>query len=641
MNGYLGKILRVDLTTGRLWDEPLNEDYARQFVGCSGLGARYLADLVPLRVIAARAPMPATGGVGAASADYSDRLLAGADTDPLGPDNPLIFMTGPFTGTQIPAAGRYSVVARSPQTGLTGEANGGGFFGAALRQAGYDGVIVTGASVEPVYLTIVEGQPPVLRPAGHLWGLDSYETQRRVQSEIGEPKAKVACIGPAGEQMVKYAAVMNDHGRAAARTGMGAVMGSKKLKAIAAYGRAKAPVADDAAFKAVLKETLGIVTDDISSQMLRLGGTMFYMDVGDMYGDVPGKYYSQSGLPECADTLNPGYMTDTLLTKGVACNRCPIACGREVHLDSYGEPKVDGPEYETTVGFGPLLGSGDLEGISHAGHLCNLYGLDTISAASTIAFAFYLFEQGIISEADTGGLALTWGNIAAAHELLRQIAHREGFGALLADGSRALGAAYGMADMAAEVKNLEIPMHDPRAFAALAIVYATASRGADHMSGDVYMTEQGRVLPEMGITEEMFGDRQAETLQKAEMAARVMDWRALTNSLGLCHFADPPGGPILNLINSVTGWGWDWADVRRTAERIYTFKRLLNHRFGMTREDDRLPAALLRPIAEGATNGYVPDVAKLLEFTYQVRGYDPMTGLPTRAKLAELGLATL
>ena len=198
-----------------------------------------------------------------------------------------------------------------------------------------------------------------------------------------------------------------------------------------------------------------------------------------------------------------------------------------------------------------------------------------------------------------------------------------------------------MADMAAEVKNLEIPMHDPRAFAALAIVYATASRGADHMSGDVYMTEQGRVLPEMGITEEMFGDRQAETLQKAEMAARVMDWRALTNSLGLCHFADPPGGPILNLINSVTGWGWDWADVRRTAERIYTFKRLLNHRFGMTREDDRLPAALIRPIAEGATNGYVPDVAKLLEFTYQVRGYDPMTGLPTRAKLAELGLATL
>ncbi len=222
MHGYLGKILRVDLTTGRLWDEPLNGDYAQQFVGGSGLGARYLAD------------------------------LAGADTDPLGPENPLIFMTGPFVGTQIPAAGRYSVVARSPQTGLTGEANGGGFFGPALRQAGYDGIIITGAAAEPAYLTIIEGQPPALRPAGHLWGLDSYATQRKVQEEIGEPKAKVACIGQAGEHLVKYAAVMNDHGRAAARTGMGAVMGSKQLKAIAAYGRAKVPLADEAAFKVAL-----------------------------------------------------------------------------------------------------------------------------------------------------------------------------------------------------------------------------------------------------------------------------------------------------------------------------------------------------------------------------------------------------
>jgi aldehyde:ferredoxin oxidoreductase len=480
-----------------------------------------------------------------------------------------------------------------------------------------------------------------------LWGLDSYETQRRVQTEIGEPRAKVACIGQAGEHLVKYAAVMNDHGRAAARTGMGAVMGSKKLKAIAAYGRAKVPLADEAAFKETLKATFNIVVDDISSQMLRLGGTMFYMDVGDMYGDVPGKYYSQSGLSEAAETLNAGHLTDTILVKGVPCYRCPIACGREVHLDAYGEPKVDGPEYETTVGFGPQLGSGDpspgsgqaLEAIAYAGHLCNLYGLDTISTSSTIAFSYWLFNEGIITEADTGGMALTWGNLAAAHALIRQIACREGFGALLANGSRALGERFGMADMAAEVKNLEIPMHDPRAFGALAIVYATATRGADHMSGDVYMTEQGRVLPEMGITEEMFGDRQAETLLKAEMAARVMDWRALTNSLIMCHFEDPPGGLILKLINSVTGWDWDWPDVRRTAERIYTFKRMLNFRFGMTRGDERLPKAVLRPLTGGSTCGYVPDVAKLLELTYQMRGYDPVTGMPTREKLAELGLS--
>ncbi len=409
MHGYLGKILRVNLTSGQLWDEPLNETYARQFVGGSGLGARYLAD------------------------------LTGPNTDPLGPDNPLIFMTGPFVGTQIPAAGRYSVVARSPQTGLTGEANSGGFFGPALRQAGYDGIIVTGTAREPVYLSIVEGQTPELRPAGQLWGLDSYETQRRVQAEIGEAKAKVACIGLAGENLVNYAAVMNDHGRAAARTGMGAVMGSKKLKAIAAFGRAKVPLAAEKAFKEALRETTNIVNNDVSTQMLRLGGTVFYMDVGDMYGDVPAKYYTQSGLPEAAETVTPSYVAENLLIKGVPCFRCPISCGREVHLDSYGTPKADGPEYETTVGFGPLLGSGDMEGIAYAGHLCNVYGLDTISASSTIAFAFWLFEQGIITQQDTGGLALTWGNITAAHELIGQIARREGFGALLAEGARRVG----------------------------------------------------------------------------------------------------------------------------------------------------------------------------------------------------------
>ncbi len=313
MNGYLGKLLRVDLTSGLIWDEPLNEDYARQFVGGSGLAARYLAD------------------------------LAGPAVDPLGPENPLIFMTGPFVGTQIPAAGRYSVVARSPQTGLTGEANGGGFFGPAMRQAGYDGIIITGRADAPVYLSVVEGKPPELRSARKLWGLDSYETQRAVQAELGEPKAKVACIGLAGEHLVKFAAVMNDHGRAAARTGMGAVMGSKNLKAIAAYGRAKVPLADEAAFKDALRETFNTVNTDISTQMLRLGGTMFYVDVGDMYGDVPAKYYTQSGLPESAETLTPGHMADTILIKGVPCYRCPIACGREVHLDAYGEPKVDGP----------------------------------------------------------------------------------------------------------------------------------------------------------------------------------------------------------------------------------------------------------------------------------------------------------
>jgi len=626
MHGYMGKILRVDLSNGRIWDEPLNEAYARAFVGGSGLAARYLADpaLYPSMY-----PSLNSGGA-------SGQVLAGGDTDPLGPENPLIFMTGPFVGTQTPAAGRYAVVARSPQTGFTGEANGGGFFGPALRQAGYDGIIITGRAETPVYLSIIEGTPPALHPADQLWGLDSYQTQARVKEALGQPNARVACIGPAGENLVRYAAVMNDHGRAAARTGMGAVMGSKQLKAIAAYGRAKVPIADEEGFKTALRETFRIAADDVSAQMMRLGGTMFYMDIGAMYGDVPAIYYTQSGLPEAAETLNAGHMADTILDRAVACYRCPIACGREVHLDSFAEPKVDGPEYETAVGFGPLLGATDLEGVAYAGHLCNLHGLDTISTSSTIAFAFYLFDQGLITQADTGGMALEWGDLPTVHALIGQIARREGFGVLLADGALALGRRFGVPELAVQVKNLEVPMHDPRAFGGLAIVYATATRGADHMSGDVYMTDQGRVLPELGID---FGDRQEYSLEKARIVARLMDWRALTNSLILCHFEDPPGPQILGLINGVTGWGWDWPAVQRTAERIFTLKRLLNHRFGMTRADDRLPKLLTQPIAEGGTGGYVPDVEKLLTFTYEVRGYDPDTGAPTPEKLAELGLA--
>ncbi|MEJ5200340.1 MAG: aldehyde ferredoxin oxidoreductase C-terminal domain-containing protein, partial [Anaerolineae bacterium] len=502
-------------------------------------------------------------------------------------------------------------------------------------QAGYDGIIITGRAAEPVYLRIVEGEPPALRPAAHLWGLDTYATQERVREELGRPQARVACIGPAGENLVKYAAVMNDHGRAAARTGMGAVMGSKNLKAIAAYGRAAVPIADEAAFKDALRATFKAVVDDVAAQMMRMGGTLFYTEVGNFYGDVPALYYTRSGLPEAEETISAGHLNDTLLIRGVACYRCAIACGREVRLDPHGVPKADGPEYETAIGFGPLLGSGDLAAVAYAGHLCNLYGLDTISASSTITFAFYLFEQGIITPADTGGLTLRWGDLAAVHALLGQIARREGFGALLAEGALALGRHFGVPELAVQVKNLEVPMHDPRAFGGLAIVYATATRGADHMSGDVYMSDQGRVFPELGIE---FGDRQEESAAKAEIVARLMDWRALTNSLILCHFEDVPGPQLLALINSVTGWGWDWADVRRAGERIYTFKRLLNHRFGMTRADDRLPELLLRPLPEGGTGGYTPDVERLLALTYAARGYDPATALPTPEKLAELGL---
>ena len=430
--GYLGQILRVDLTQPRTWVEPLNADYARRFLGGSGLGARYLWDYVT------------------------------ADTDPLGPDNPLIFMTGPFVGTTTPAAGRFSVVTRSPATRLTGEGNSGGFFGPAMRQAGFDGIIITGQAPAPVYLSIVNGEAQ-LHDAGHLWGLDSYAVQERVKAEISQPKARVACIGPAGERLVKFAAVMNDHGRCAARTGLGAVMGSKKLKAIAAYGRAEIPLADPKEFKETLRRTMNFVIEDLFTQALRVGGPVLSLDAGFMYGDVPRRYYTAGESAHLEDNVNMSTMAETMLTRHLACFRCPIACNREVHLDKYQEPLVDGPEYETVAGFTTNLDSPDMQAAGMAGHICNQLGMDTISTANTIGLLYYLYNEGIIS-AEQIGMALPWGDAEPAIRLTRMIGAREGIGDIAAEGALALATHFGVPELAVQVKNLEAPFHDPRAF---------------------------------------------------------------------------------------------------------------------------------------------------------------------------------
>ncbi len=614
--GYLGKLLRVDLTAGRWWDEPLNADYARNFVGGSGLGARYLADYVT------------------------------ADTDPLGPDNPLIFMTGPFVGTQIPAAGRYSVVARSPLTRLVGEANGGGHWGPALRQAGYDGIIVTGQASRPVYLSIINGQVS-LHDAGHLWGLNHYDTQDQVKAAHAVEKVRlhVATIGEAGENLVKFAAVMNDHGRAAARTGMGAVMGSKKLKAIVCGGKAEIPVADPAAFKQFLRAAMRFVVEDFFVVGLRMSGTIMGADVGFMYGDTPIRYFTASTDPQIEDGINASTLMDTMLDRQVPCYRCPISCGREVHLDNYTversavtgseTPRVDGPEYETAVGFSALIGANDLQGAAYAGHLCNLHGLDTISTSHTIAFLYYLYNQGIVSQADTDGLDLSWGNLPPAIELVEKIARRQGVGNLLAEGTDAVARHFGVPELAVTVKGLEVPYHDPRAFSGQALVYATTSRGADHMAGDYYEVIRGRIAPEFGLD---LLDRHAQDAEVARLAANTMDYRSFTNSVIMCHFEDVTADNVVGLLQALTGWPMDYGEVMRLGERIGVFKRVLNFRLGATRSDDRLPKLLQRQIETGGTEGFVPDIDLLLSLYYQVREWDPLTGKPLPSKLAALGL---
>ncbi|MEE9617727.1 MAG: aldehyde ferredoxin oxidoreductase family protein, partial [Anaerolineae bacterium] len=549
MNGYMGKILRVDLSTGKIWDEPLDEEYARAFVGGSGLAARIVYDMVD------------------------------GDTDPLGPENPLVFMTGPLVGTAMPSAGRCSVCALSPLTHIWGESNTGGFFGPELHFAGYDGVIITGQAEKPVWLSIIEGRPE-LHDAADLWGCDSYVAQERVREALGEPKARVACIGPAGENLVKMAAVMNDHGRAAGRTGMGAVMGAKNLKAIGVRGSARVPLADPDGFKGVVREIVAGLDEDMHAMSFQLAGTASGVDMMLMYGNMPIRYYQQ-GEWEGASNLSGVLMMDQYVNKGTACYRCPIACGRETRAPNYGLDKVDGPEYETLGAFGSLAMVDDLEAVIYAGHLCNVYGVDTISTGCTIALACEMFERGIISAADTGGLEIRYGDVQMTHRLIEMIAHRDGFGDVLAEGSAVLAERFGVPELAVTVNRLEVPMHDPRAFAGMAVSYALSPRGACHMEGDMYGVDMGMgPARELGIFP---GDRFDATEEKGRIAARQQAWRNLYNAMSLCQFQNPGVERVLAALNGVTGWGLEADDLMTLGKRIVTLKRMLNMRRGLTR----------------------------------------------------------
>ena len=608
MTGYAGKLLWVDLSHGQIGEEPLRVEYARDFIGGSGLASRHLYELVTEK------------------------------TKPLGGDNPLIFMTGPLTGTDAPGCGRYTACARSPLTNFWGEANSGGIFGPTLKFAGYDGIIITGSSPQPVYVEVVDGKARI-KDASQLWGADCYQSQLAIKEEMGRPKASIACIGIAGERQSKIAAIINDHGRAAARTGIAAVMGSKKLKAIAVSGDTKVPLADEVAYREVVRKAYRFLKENVAAEMLRLGGTAFYIDLGMMYGDVPVHYYTRGDFD--VSKLTGAAMADTILTGIAACYRCPIACGRKTRLEKYGVPEADGPEYETITALGTLLEIDDLPGIAYAGHLCNLYGLDTISTGATIAFAVYLFEKGILKLSDTDGMELKWGDIDMVIKLVEKMARREGFGDPLSEGSLALSRRYNAEDMVVHVKGLEVAMHDPRAFSGMAVSYATGPRGGCHLHSDFYMVEIGDEIPELGIMASLRPQWLESSKEKAQIVARHQDWRSIYDALILCKFAALPADLIAKLINAATGWELTPQELLKTGERIFTMKRLINLRFGVTPEDDKLPSLLLKPLTEGATEGKVPDLKMMLKEYYQFRNWDEATGEPTETKLTELGLSNL
>jgi aldehyde:ferredoxin oxidoreductase len=603
MNGYMGKLLVVDLNRGELKEKPLDYNLAHEFTGGAGYAARYLYDEL------------------------------GPDTDPLGPENTLLFMTGPLVGTRAPSCGRHAVCALSPLTGIWGESSAGGFWGAELKFSGWDGIVIRGRSDKPVWLSVIEGQPPTLQDASELWGLDCYQTQQLIRDELGDQKVRVSSIGPAGENLVLYAAIMNDNGRAAGRTGLGAVMGSKNLKAIAVRGKQRVPLADSEAFGLAVKEAQQILRGDFTAQFYGMGTTAG-VDLCIMWGNLPTKYWTSPSMEEATHLSGPS-IAETILIRGVPCHGCSIACGREVTLKDtpYGLEVVDGPEYETVAMLGSLLLVDDLPGVAYAGYLCDRYGMDTISAGSAIGLAYLLYDRGIITTADTGGLPLRWGDIEVAHVLLETIAQRQGFGDALADGVKRLAARYGAEDLAAHVKGLAVPAHDPRAFSGMAIVYATSPRGACHLQGDMYYIDGGAELPEVGVVS---GGR-FKTRGKAKIAANLQDWRTLYNQAIMCMFINPTAPVLAKLLGAATGWSSDIVWWQRTGERAFNLKRAFNNRLGMRRGNDRLPQMLLVPMS-GGSMGRTPRMGKLLEEYYAYRDWDWETGKPSRAKLTSLGL---
>jgi aldehyde:ferredoxin oxidoreductase len=605
MNGYTGAILRVDLTKNRITTEPLNAAWACDFIGASGLAARYMFGLVD------------------------------GTTDPLGPDNPLIWMTGLLTSTRTPSASRSAFCARSPLTGIWGEANVGGFVGAALRDSGYDGVIISGRAETPVYLYI-NGERAELRDARPFWGLDTFQTQKQIGQALGEPRTPMLCIGPAGENLVRYAAIMTGDARAAGRTGMGAVMGSKRLKAIAVQGRVNpAPINDRERFKAATRRALAHVRDDMAAELLKQMGSASGTAYFDMLGAAPSRYWTQGAFAGI-ENLNGAVLLETLRVGSGGCWGCWVRCGPEVEItrDGYRLPPVPGPEYETMLSLGSQLLIGDLKPVSYFGHQCDALGLDTISTGAAIGFATYLFDARIIGPQHTGGLELHWGEPETVRQLIHKIACREGLGDLLAEGVRAMEQRFDAAGAAVQINGLDPGMHDPRGISGMALVYLTSPRGACHNKSDFYMIAAGHSFPEIGVEST---DPKASQGVAAEVV-RHQDWRSFVDSSGCCQFVNAPIPDLVEMVSAATGREETVESLARAGERIFTLKRLLNLRLGLQRDHERLPRLWHEPLDQGGSEGFVPDAELMLAEYYQERDWDIASGRPSAARLAALGL---
>lgn len=622
MFGMCGKILRVDLSRQSHWVEEPGELFYRTYYGGSALACYYLLKECP------------------------------AGLDAFDSRNLLVFASSPLVGSGIPGANRYSVAAVSPLTGVYGEGEAGGWWSPELKRAGYDAILVTGRASEPVYLWITD-QEVQIRKADHLWGLSTGETQTALENELNTAKLRVAAIGPAGENLVRYACVVNGLKHTNGRGGMGAVMGSKNLKAVAVRGRQKVAFKDKDALKRTIKWYADNFMDHPIERVLHEGGTIGW-DVTELdeAGILPTRNF-HSGSFEKADDICGETFHKKYFVEAGSCQGCVVRCKRVARSDGPHQvnPAYGGPEYETAGAFGSLCGVSDLEAICKAHELCNAYTLDTISTGATIAFAMECFENGLLTRDDTDGLDLEFGNTEAMIACIHKIANRDGFGDVLAEGSRlaARKIGAGAEKFAMQVKGQEMAMHEPRGKGSLALAYALSSTGANHTEGPHdYLFQEGALgvedLPELGILKPLpaleLSDGKARQFTLMQLVWNVF------NTLGLCIFTAGPGKllkmhQVAEAVQAATGWNTTLYEIMKLAERTVALKRAVSVRQGVTRKDDTLPERMFEPLEGGLLKGSALDrqaFDRAVNIYYDMHGWDRATGIPSEGKLVELDI---
>lgn len=626
LNGFTGKILHVDLSAGAITVETPSEEFYRTYVGGSAMGLFYLLKHTP------------------------------RGADPLGPENTLTLALSATTGFAFSGQSRCTAVAKSPITGGAGDAQAGGFWPAELKFAGFDAIVLHGRAPAPVYLWVHDGQAE-LRPAEHLWGTLTADAEAAIKQELGDDKVEIAEIGPAGEKQVRFAAIINMANRAWGRTGMGAVMGSKNLKAIAVRGKRRPVAADPERIKFYGRHGSAQMKADAGMDEFGKYGTAATVMGNNSVGGLPTRNWS-AGFFENAEPIDGVTLYDTILKERDTCYSCAVRCKRVVESEYKGEkilPVYGGAEYENLATLGSYCGVGDLQAVSLANQLCNAYGVDAIAAGATIAFAMDCFERGILTEADTGGISLRFGDADALLATLRTMLEREGFGDVLAEGSARAAEMIGRGapERVNAVKGAEFPAHMPHVKRSLGLIYAVNPFGADHQSSEHdpgYMPGSDERslarLSTLGLT----NPQKPKVLNEAkvEFALKTQYTYSACDTMNLCQFVFGPSWQLLDVndmaevYQSATGWATSIDDVQAIGQRRLNLLRAFNAREGLTREHDKLPKRVFGEALKGGKSaGIVLDEAELeaaKDSYYAMAGWDVASGVPTRATLEACGL---